>query len=254
MIIDTHSHLYLEQFNDDIEDVVSRAKNAGVQKILLPNIDTTSIDAMLQLVNTYPDMMFPMMGLHPTSVKEDYKEQLEVIKKHLAKEKYVAIGEIGIDLYWDKTFQKQQIEALHIQLQLSQTYNLPVVIHMRESFDLIKKEMIQYPIGSLKGVFHCFTGNKKEAEWIIDRGFYLGIGGVLTFKNSDLSKQITDVPLSKLLLETDAPYLSPMPFRGKRNESAYLIHTAKKMADCMGKSESDIFKITTDNAKALFKI
>lgn len=254
-MIDTHSHIYLEQFKHDIDEVISRAKQQGILKIIMPNIDCDSISDMMQLADNNKGFLFPMMGLHPTSVNDDYLDQLKCITKQLhAKKCFVAVGEIGIDLYWDDTYKKQQIEAFHMQLSLAQQLKLPVAIHMRNSFDVLKSELASYAIGSLRGVFHCFTGNMYEAKWIIDRGFFLGIGGVVTFKNSELSQSIANVPLNSLLLETDAPYLAPAPFRGKRNEPSYLVYIAKKMSEIFNKDVLEIMDVTSKNAQKLFTL
>jgi TatD DNase family protein len=251
-MIDTHSHIYLEHFDNDIQEVILRAKDIKISKILLPNIDKDTIDSMLKLVSKYPELLFPMIGLHPSSVKSDFKEHLKTVETEIETGRYIAVGEMGIDLYWDKTFLKEQIEAFHFQIKLAIQYNLPIVIHMRDSFSTIKSELLKYPIGNLRGVFHCFTGTHEQAEWIINRGFYLGIGGVVSFKNSDLPQQLLNIPIDKILLETDSPYLAPVPYRGKRNEPAYIKYTAEKIADIYSLKLSEIISITDNNAKTLF--
>ena len=253
-LIDTHTHLYLEQFDADRDIVVQRALDQGVDKMLLPNIDKDSIDVLWELCNKYPENFYPMAGLHPTSVKEDYQEQLQIVEDELAKRKYIAVGEIGIDLYWDKTFQKEQKEALLFQFDLAIKYKLPVVIHSRDSFDEIMQVIEEFNNPELRGIFHCFTGTESEANKIIDKGFLLGLGGVLTFKNSKLREEIKNIPLKKIVLETDAPYLTPAPYRGKRNESAYVYYVAKTLAEVHNMKMHEIAEITTANAQNLFNI
>ena len=253
-LIDTHTHLYLEQFDADRDIVVQRALDQGVDKMLLPNIDKDSIDALWELCNKYPDNFYPMAGLHPTSVKEDYREQLQIVEEELAKRKYIAVGELGIDLYWDNTFQQEQKEALLFQFDLAIKYKLPVVIHSRDSFDEIMQVIEEFNNPELRGVFHCFTGTEIEANKIIDKGFLLGLGGVLTFKNSKLREEIKNIPLKKIVLETDAPYLTPASYRGKRNESAYVYYVAKTLAEVHNMKMHEIAEITTANAQHLFNI
>lgn len=253
-LIDTHTHLYLEQFDEDRDEVVQRAISHGVGKMFLPNIDKDSISDLLNLQKAYPDNFYIMAGLHPTSVKADYKDQLQRVSQELEKGNYIAVGEIGIDLYWDTTFAQEQREALLYQFELSILHNLPVVIHSRDSFQEIISTIEEFNNPKLRGVFHCFTGTKEEAEIITRKGFYLGIGGVVTFKNSGLDKHLQDIPLEHLVLETDAPYLTPAPFRGKRNESSYVFHVADKLSQVYGKSVEEIAEITTANANKLFNI
>lgn len=252
--IDTHSHLYLEEFNSDRAETISRALSAGVNKILLPNIDKDSIPEMLDMVYKYPGICYPMVGIHPTSVKHDYLEQLESVKEWLSKEKFIAIGEIGIDLYWDKTYFNQQSEIFRSQLELALAKDMPVVIHSRDSFPEIFKLLEEYRGSGLKGVFHAFTGDTAEAEFIIKFGLNIGIGGIVSFKNSGLDKVVADIGIDKLMLETDSPYLAPTPYRGKRNESAYIPLIAKKIAELTGKSTEAVAGITTNNATRLFKL
>ena len=254
IFIDTHSHLYLEEFDNDLSEVIERAKQADIQRVLLPNIDSSTVERLLKTTENHADFFFPMMGLHPTSVKENYKNELENVEKELKTGKYIAIGEIGIDLYWDKNFAKEQNDALRIQFDMALKFDLPVAIHMRDSFDEIISVAEDYRGSGLRGVFHCFTGNLEQAHQIINLGYYLGIGGVVTFKNSGLDKVVKELNLQHLILETDAPYLSPVPFRGKRNESAYMIRTAEKLASIFEKPLDDIANITTTNAKQLFRI
>lgn len=252
--IDTHCHLYLEEFEPDLEAVIARAKRAGITKFLLPNIDKSSVGPMMKVVENYPNLAFPMMGLHPTSVKNDVKDELNSIETWLQKASFIAIGEIGIDLYWDKTFLKQQQEVLDYQLELALKLDLPVVIHMRDSFNEIMDVLEPFQGRGLKGVFHCFTGDYQQAKTILDFGFYLGIGGVITFKNTHLREVISQISLEYILLETDAPYLAPVPYRGKRNESAYIPIVAEKLAEVYRSNIETIAEQTTINAVKLFNI
>ena len=252
--IDTHTHLFLPEFDTDRDQVIANAKDAGVEKVLLPNVDSGTILPLLDLVDKFPDFCLPMIGLHPTSVKEDYEKELEVVESWLLKRKFYAIGEIGIDLYWDKTFIKQQEEAFIYQINLAKKYDLPIVIHARDSFNeifnVVKKE-----IGSgLKGIFHAFTGDLEQANQIIEWGFLIGIGGIVTFKNSHLGDVVKNIDINHLVLETDSPYLAPVPKRGKRNESAYIQFIAQRIAEIKGIAVNEVARITTLNAKKLFKI
>ena len=250
---DTHTHLYLNAFDDDRVEVVKNAIEQDVKYMLLPNIDSSSIDPMFELCKAFPENCFPMMGLHPTSVKENYKEELEIISGWFEKQNFIAIGEIGIDLYWDQSFQKQQEEAFRFQIDLALKNEIPIVIHSRDSFDEIFNVLEDYRGSGLKGVFHCFTGSLEQANKAIDLGFYLGIGGVLTFKNSGLDKVIAEIDLKHILLETDSPFLAPTPFRGKRNESAYINLVANRLSQIKNIDRKEIAKITTQNAIDLFK-
>jgi TatD DNase family protein len=252
--IDTHTHLYLDNFEADRADVINRAAQAGITTMLLPNIDAESIRPMLQLCDAFPDHCFPMIGLHPTSVADDYEQQLAIMEKELAKEKFVAIGEIGLDLYWDKSFKDHQIKALRIQMEWAKDHNLPVAIHTRDAFPLILEEVEAAQNGQLRGVFHCFSGNSDDAARAVNLGFYLGIGGVITYKKSDLAEAIAKVPIEHLLLETDSPFLPPTPYRGKRNESVYLLEIAQKLAETKQLSMNQIAQITTQNARQLFNL
>jgi len=254
ILFDTHTHIYSEEFNEDRNEVIKRSFDAGVTQLLLPNIDLESIEPMHQLCDKYPDNCFPMMGLHPTSVKKDYKEVLQTIRKELDKRKYIAIGEIGIDLYWDKTFAEEQRIALLEQFQWAIDFNLPVVIHSRDSHNEIMRVIKEFNNPNLRGVFHCFTGSTEQAKEIIDINFMMGLGGVLTFKNSGLSKEIVNIDMQHFILETDSPYLTPTPYRGKRNESSYIKIIAEKLAEVKGISLEEIARITTENAKRLFVI
>lgn len=254
MLIDTHSHIYAEDFNSDLDEVVKNAYNNDVKKIVLPNIDAGSVKRMLDLTSAYPHVCYPLMGLHPTSVTEDYKEELAAIEYWLDKHKFFGIGEIGIDLYWDKTFLQEQEDAFRHQIRLAKSNKLPVVIHVRNSFDEVFKVVQEEQDGSLRGIFHCFSGTETEAVKVIDEGFFIGVGGVVTFKNSDLDQVIGKVDLSNLVLETDSPYLAPDPKRGRRNESAYLVYVAQKIADIYNVPVEQVAEITTANARNLFGI
>ncbi len=253
-LIDTHTHIYLDEFDADRQAVVKRAVDNGVQHMLLPNIDSKSLDDMLSLSGDFPGHCHPMIGLHPTSVTGNFENEINLVEKELETGKYCGIGEIGIDLYWDKTFEEEQRFVFRHQLKLAKKYLLPVSVHVRNSFEQALEIVKQELTGELKGVFHCFTGNIEQAEKIMDTGFKMGIGGILTFKNSGLDKTVKDIPLEHIVLETDSPYLTPVPYRGKRNESAYLIYIAKKLAEVKGVSADEIAEITTANAMELFKI
>lgn len=255
MLIDTHAHLYLKEFKEDLNEVLSNAKNVGVQKILLPNIDETTIEPLNDLCNQHPNFCLPMMGLHPSSVNGSFKKSLEIIKDQLTKQNYIAIGEIGIDLYWDDTFLKEQIEAFEIQIDWAKEMKLPIVIHARDSFEEIFSVLDKKMDKSLFGVFHCFTGGIAEMEKIFTyKNFYFGIGGILTFKNAGLDKVVSKIPLDKLVLETDSPYLSPVPYRGKRNQSSYLYNIAEKLAEVKNVSLDKLIETTGNNAVELFKL
>ncbi|WP_339735617.1 TatD family hydrolase [uncultured Sunxiuqinia sp.] len=254
MLIDTHAHIYSEEFNDDIDEVITRAYDSDVRKVILPNIDSSSVKKMLDLADQYPQICYPLMGLHPTSVGEDYQEELELVEFWLKKRKFYGIGEIGIDLYWERAFLEQQIIAFRHQLQLAKKYQLPVVLHVRDSFEEVF-EVVQEEIEpGLTGVFHSFTGSVEQAARITDLGFKIGIGGIVTFKNSGLDEVVRQIDPKHLILETDAPYLTPTPFRGKRNESSYLIHIARKIAELHDLSVHEVARITSVNAVNLFGI
>jgi TatD DNase family protein len=254
MLIDTHAHLYSEEFLQDVDEVFQRAYDNDVKKIILPNIDSGSVKRLLDLNDTYPHLCFPLMGLHPTSVAADYKEELQAVEYWLEKRKFYGIGEIGIDLYWDRTYFKEQQEAFKYQLKLAKTNDFPVVIHLRESFDEIYSIVKEEQDGNLRGIFHCFSGNEAEASKIVDLGFLLGIGGVITFNNTNLAEVIKKVSVKNLVLETDSPYLAPVPKRGKRNESSYLVYVAQVVAKIHDLAVSEVAEITTDNARSLFRI
>lgn len=254
ILTDTHAHLYLDQFDPDRHEMVERAYNKGVKYLFLPNIDSGSIGPMMKLAGDFPGNCFPMMGLHPTSVKEDYLAELETVERWLQREKFVAIGEMGIDLYWDRTFFAQQQEAFRFQVRLALEYNLPLVIHARNSFEEIFQLLDEFRNEPLRGVFHCFTGNRAQADHILAMGFMLGIGGVLTYKNSGLKEVLKDISLQHILLETDAPFLAPMPHRGKRNESGYIYEIAQELAEVKQMSIAQVAAATTDNAMQFFRI
>ena len=254
MLIDTHSHIYSEDFNDDIDEVLQNAYNNDVRKIVLPNIDSGTIKRLLDLSNSYPHVCYPLMGLHPTSVSRDYKEELSVVEYWLDKQKFYGIGEIGIDLYWDRTYIEEQKDAFRYQIKLAKSRKLPIVIHVRESFNEVYEIVNDEQDGSLKGIFHCFSGDEVEAQKIVDLGFLLGIGGVVTYKNSNLSQVLQKVQLNNLVLETDAPYLAPDPKRGRRNESSYLVYVAQKIAEIYQRPIKEIAEITTANSRRLFEI
>ncbi len=249
-MIDTHCHLYSEELKPDIDGVMERALKAGVQRFYLPAIDKSTAESMFALEAKYPGSCYAMMGLHPCSVAANYREELDFIKSQLQKRSFSAVGEAGLDFYWNTTFRQEQYEALHEQIKLAIQYDLPIVLHtrnaMQETIDVVKEYK------GLKGVFHCFGGSGDEARQIIDLGFFLGIGGVVTYKKSGLDEVLKNIDLSHIVLETDAPYLSPVPYRGKRNESSYLVEVAKKIAEIKNVPIQEIDLITTGNAEKLF--
>ena len=252
MLIDTHCHLYLDEFKPDIKEIISRAEAAGVKKFYLPGIDSSEIDNMLLLEERFPGKCMAMMGLHPCTVKENYQDELIIVKEWLSKRKFAAVGEIGLDFYWDKTFIEQQYEAFRMQIELSLQYELPIVIHtrnaMQETIDVVK----EFVPGGARGIFHCFGGSYENAKEILDAGFYLGIGGVLTYKNGGLAEVLDKIDLKYMVLETDSPYLTPVPFRGKRNESSYLKYIVEKLATVKKVSAEEVGKITSFNAQKIF--
>jgi TatD DNase family protein len=253
--IDTHSHIYLPDFAHDRNQVLNAAFDSDVNTMLLPNIDSNSIDSMLKLCRDYPKNCFPMIGLHPTSVKENVEDELAIVEKLLKENTFVAIGEIGIDLYWDKTFAPEQEEAFKFQVELAKQHKLPIVVHSRDSFDVLFRLLDKLNSDDLRGVFHCFTGTEKQAEKIVNEyGFLLGIGGVITFKNSGLENQIKNIALEYFVLETDAPYLAPIPHRGKRNQPSYIPLIAQKLAQVKAVSIEEIAATTSMNAKKLFNL
>ena len=271
ILTDTHTHLYAEEFDSDRDLLISEAMARGVQRYFLPNIDSTSVNVLLSLQKKYPENCFAMIGLHPCSVKENREEEMEKVESLLKSEsKFVAIGEIGIDLYWDKTFVKEQEEVFRRQIRLARQLDLPVVIHSRESFEEIYSILLEENQNSnsvtgnskpetvnrkpVRGIFHCFTGTLDQAQRAIALGFYLGIGGVVTFKNSGLDKVVAEIPLEHLVLETDAPYLAPVPFRGKRNQPDYILKVAEKIAGIKNCSLQQVADVTTQNSKSIFGV
>ena len=251
-LIDTHTHLYVTEFKDDIDEVMKRAKEEGVKKFYLPAIDSAETKAINALEKKYPENVFAMAGLHPCSVKENYKEELSKIEQQLIGRKFAAIGETGLDFYWDTSFKEQQYECLHLQTQWAIKYNLPLVLHTRNAMQETIEVIKSYKGQNLRGIFHCFSGTVENAMEIADMNFLLGIGGVLTYKNSGLDKVVEKIDLNHIVLETDSPYLSPVPFRGKRNESSYLKYIAAKLADIKQIRIDEVAAITTQNAERLF--
>ena len=254
MITDTHTHLYSEQFKEDQSEMMQRAKDAGVSRFFIPAIDSSYTSSMMKLEQDFPDEVFLMMGLHPTSVKENYLEELAHVKEWIDKKDFYAIGEIGIDLYWDKSFLAQQQEAFRTQIQWAKEKKLPIVIHCRDAFDEIFEVLETEKGEDLFGIFHCFTGTKEQAEKAISYNMKLGIGGVVTFKNGKIDKFLNEIDLKHIVLETDAPYLAPTPYRGKRNESAYITNVVDKLVDIYGLSFNEIAEITTQNSKEVFGV
>lgn len=252
-LTDTHTHIYYHE-GEALKQQVQRCFDNDIDRLFLPNVDVKSIDKVMKTVLSYPNNCFPMLGLHPCSVKEDFKESLSLIEEELSKTKVVAIGEIGLDLYWDKTSLEIQKEAFRIQVAWAKKLNLPIVIHCREAFDELFQLLEELKSDSLFGIFHCFTGTVEQAERAIALGFYLGIGGVVTFKNSGLDKVVEQIDLKHIVLETDAPYLAPVPFRGKENESSYLVYIAQKIADLHKMPIEEVARITTENSKLIFKV
>ena len=254
IITDTHTHLYSEAFDEDRNEMIDRAIDQGVSRFFIPAIDSEYTEAMLQLEKDYPNNMFLMMGLHPTHVKDNYKEELKHVEAMLAKRPFYAVGEIGIDLYWDKTTLGIQQEAFKHQIRLAKQYKLPIVIHCREAFDEIFEVLESEKSDDLFGIFHCFTGTLEQAHQAISYNMKLGIGGVVTFKNGKIDTFLNQIDLKHIVLETDAPYLAPVPYRGKRNESTYVIKVLEKLVDVYGVSLKDIAAITTQNSKDVFKV
>jgi TatD DNase family protein len=251
-LIDTHTHLYLEQFKDDIDDVISRAKAIGVQRFYLPSINSKYNQSMHDLEKKFPNDVFCMIGLHPCYVDDNFDLEIDFIKKQIEKHDYKAIGEIGIDLFHEKKYFEQQVIAFEEQIKLAIDYDLPIVIHSRDSFDEIFKVLEKFKCEKLRGIFHCFTGNINQAQRIIDLNFHLGIGGVLTFKNGKISEFLNEIPINKIVLETDSPYLAPSPHRGSRNESSYLKIIADKLAKVYNLEIDEICKITQQNSIEVF--
>ena len=251
-IIDTHCHLYNKEFTRDMDEVIQRAEKEGVEKFYLPAVDSESHEALMALEKQYPGRCIGMMGLHPTSVKADYSSELKLVEDWLGQRPWVAVGEIGLDFYWDRTFEKEQYDAFHRQIEWALHYRIPIVIHSRDSMQESIGVVREHQKGALRGIFHCFTGSYESACQIIDLGLYLGIGGVLTYKNGGLAEALKDVPLEHMVLETDAPYLSPVPFRGKRNESSYLRYVVAKLAEVKGVTGEEVARITTENVQKIF--
>ena len=252
-LTDTHTHLYSKEFDSNRNDLIQQAIDSGITRLFMPNVDSESIPGMFQVEKQFPNNCFAMMGLHPCSVGAKYQQELQVVEYWLNKRKFVAIGEIGIDLYWDKTFFEQQQDAFRMQIQLAKKYNLPYVIHSRNSFDEVFEIVSEFKNDNIKAIFHCFSGNIEQAEKVIDLGnFKLGIGGVVTFKNSGLDKVVEAIDLKHLVLETDAPYLAPIPHRGKTNNPEYLILIAKKIAEIKNISLEEVVEVTTQNSKDIF--
>lgn len=254
MIIDTHSHVYLPEFDSDRLGMMTRAGNERIKLILMPAIDSQNHPGMLKTERDFEGKCLAMMGLHPCSVKEGYKQELKTVREYFDKRRFVAVGETGLDFYWDRTFTNEQYESFQTQIELALQYDIPVVIHSRNSIDECIKVIAKNQNGHLKGVFHCFSGNTEQAKQIIDLGFYLGIGGVLTFKNSGLDTVMADIDMNNIVLETDAPYLAPVPFRGKRNECSYLKYVVEKLSEVKKIPKEEIEDITTKNAKKLFSL
>jgi TatD DNase family protein len=248
--VDTHAHLFLEEFDSDRKETIEKAFHEGITKMLLPNVDTSTLPRLIETCQIAPANIFPAIGLHPCSVKENYRQELDFLYNKLKIGKYFAIGEIGIDLYWDKTFIKEQIMAIEKQINWALEFQLPVILHCRESFDQVYEIVARYK--NLRGVFHAFTGTIDQAKKVFDSGFYLGIGGIVTFKNSGLDKVVSTVPLDHIVLETDSPYLAPVPYRGKRNEPTYIKNIAEKLSELYGKSLEELANVTSSNSEKLF--
>ena len=251
-LVDTHIHVYDHQFSLDRNEAMQRALDAGIGMMLLPNVDASTIAPMLKLHEQYPDCTSVMMGLQPEEVKEDYKEVLSKMEKELEKGIYVGVGEVGLDFYWDATFEKQQLDAFETQLDWAKQLHLPLSIHCRNAFEKMVRILEHKQDGGLHGIMHCFTGTEDEAKVYLELGFHLGLGGVTTYKNCGVKDYLSNLPLERIVLETDAPYLAPVPCRGKRNEPAFLVHTAQKIADILQIPVEELAAVTTDNARALF--
>lgn len=253
-MIDTHTHLYAEEFDEDRKEAIQRALNKGINEFYLPAIDSESHEKMLKLESEYPNQIFSMMGLHPCYVKpESWEKELEIVKNYLDQRPFPAIGEIGIDLYWDKSTLDIQVKAFEQQIDWAIEKDLPIVIHTRESFDETFKVLERKKHPKLRGIFHCFSGNLDQAKHALDLNFILGIGGVVTFKNGKIDQFLNEIPLDKIVLETDSPYLAPVPFRGKRNESSYLDLVAGKLVDIYKTDFAEIDRVTSENAKKMFQ-
>ena len=250
---DTHTHLYLEEFDQDRREVIEKATGSGVKYMMLPNIDSTSISTMLALADEFPGNCFPMMGLHPTSVKENFRDELAIVEEQLQERKFYGIGECGIDLYWDKTFAKEQEYVFRHHIELALSYNLPLIVHIRESFNEVIRILRDVNKPDLRGIFHCFSGSPEQAKQATGLGFSLGLGGVITFKNNRMQETLKHVDMKHLVLETDAPFLAPMPYRGKRNDPSYIPIIAEKVAEIKGISPEEVARNTTENARKLFR-
>jgi TatD DNase family protein len=253
-LVDTHSHIYLSEFDADRGEMLKRAEDLGITRILMPAIDATTHQQMMDVESQYPTLCFSMMGLHPCSVNESFRDELSIVTKNFESRSFKAVGETGLDFYWDQSFKQSQFTAFHEQIELALHYNIPVVIHSRESIDDCIKVVAEHQKGKLKAVFHCFSGSNKQAKEIIDLGFFLGIGGVVTFKNSGLDKIMEGISLDAVVLETDAPYLAPVPFRGKRNECSYLKYVVEKLGLIKNLTPDQVASITTANAEKLFSV
>lgn len=254
IITDTHTHLYAEQFDEDRDQMILKALDAGIKRFFVPAIDGSYYERMFELEKNYPENMFLMAGLHPTHVKSDFMNELEIVRNQLENHHFYAVGEIGMDLYWDKSFVEEQKEAFLLQISWAKIKGLPIVIHCRDAFDEIFEVLDKVNDNELFGIFHCFTGDSKQANRIIEYGFKLGIGGVVTFKNGGLDKFLASIPIKHIVLETDAPYLAPTPFRGKRNESSYLINILDKLVELYRLSPQEIASITTENSREIFGV
>jgi TatD DNase family protein len=253
-MIDTHSHLYLPDFEEDLQAVIDRCKAIGIEKVYLPAIDSSTHDDMMALASAQPGWCIPMMWLHPCYVTADYTQEMQVVESWLEKESFAAIGEIGLDFYHSTEFKQEQMDVFVQQMNLAMKHDLPIVIHSRSSMDECIKLIAEHGKGRIKGIFHCFGGDERQARKIIDLGFMLGIGGVVTYKNAGLAKILEELPLDALVLETDSPYLTPVPFRGKRNESSYLTYVAAKIAEIKGVTIEDVALATTNNSKKIFRL
>ena len=255
-LIDSHSHIFLDEFEQDRTETIARAKEAGVEMLILPNIDSSSLQQLKDTCRLFPDYCKPLIGVHPTSVRDNFSIELEMVETELKNNKdyYIGIGEIGIDLYWDKTFYKQQIEAFIFQLNLANRYSLPVVIHIRNSFDETFSALAQSGLSGFKGVFHCFSGTIEQAYKAIELGFKLGIGGTVTFKNAGIDKVVSQIGIEHIILETDSPYLAPVPHRGKRNEPSFLKEITTKIAEVKNMSVEEVGLLTSNNCTSLFNL
>jgi TatD DNase family protein len=254
LLTDTHTHQYYETDPVKREELMQRCLDNGIERLFLPNVDSSSIELVMSQVKAFPKNCFAMLGLHPCDVKANWQEELGIINTAIPQQKIYAIGEIGIDLYWDKTFLAEQIEAFKIQINWAKKLKLPIVIHCRDAFKEVYAVLLEEQDEDLRGIFHCFTGTLEQAQKIIDLGFYLGIGGVITYKNSGLDKVVQQIDLKHMVLETDSPYLTPVPYRGKRNESSYLIYVAQKVADLHQTSLETVAAVTTENSKIVFGV